>query len=96
MIAADAKFETLTGYGVLYSIESAGSGDKIKEEFYKNQYVGIPTVALTLLKAGDATLIDNEIIAITGATVSSDALVKIFNNYVPQIKSELESKGLLK
>ena len=96
VVTADAKFKKLLGYGVLFSVETVNYGDKIKEDFFKDQYVGTPTTELTLLKAGDATLIDNEIIAITGATVTSDALVKIFNNYVPQIKAELESKGLLK
>ena len=96
VVTTDAKFEKLQGYGVLFSNETPGFGDKIKNDFYLDQYVGTPATELTLLKAGDATLIDNEIIAITGATVTSDALVKIFNNYVPQIKAELESKGLLK
>lgn len=95
VVTVDAKFEKLQGYGVLFSNETPGFGDKIKNDFYLDQFVGTPTTNLTLLKAGDATVIDETIIAITGATVTSDALVKIFNNYIPQIKAELESKGLL-
>ena len=38
---------------------------------------------------------DTEIIAITGATVTSDAVVTIFNNYIEQIKTKLQEKGLL-
>lgn len=96
VITTDAKFENLQGFGVLFSNETPGFGDKIKKIFYQAQFIGAPAGELTLSKAGIAGTIDSEIIAITGATVSSDAVVDIFNNFVPQIKAELESKGLLK
>ena len=40
-------------------------------------------------------MIDNQIVAISGATVSSDAVLNIVNNYIGQIKNELEKEGLI-
>jgi major membrane immunogen (membrane-anchored lipoprotein) len=50
---------------------------------------------LNLIKKGDNKKIDNEIVAISGATVSSTAVVNIFNNYLEQIKKQLTEKGLI-
>ena len=87
VIAVDADFETFSGYSVLASNETPGFGDKIKFEFFRSQFKGAPAKDLTLLKMGDAGKIDDEIIAISGATVSSEAVIKIFNNYIEQIKN---------
>ncbi|MHC4279865.1 MAG: FMN-binding protein [Planctomycetota bacterium] len=36
-----------------------------------------------------------EIVAISGATVSSDAVIKLLNNCVAQVKNEMINKGLI-
>ncbi len=95
LIAVDAKFEKIIGYSVLFSNETVGFGDKIKNEFFRDQFAGAPVAKLELLKMGDDKIIDNEIIAISGATVSSNAEVEIFNNYLPNIKALLIQKGLI-
>ncbi len=99
VIAADAKFETLKGFGVLLSNETPGFGDKINnaDHYFAKQFAGTPAVALELSKVADWKVIegDNEIAAITGATVTSDAVVSIFNTYIEQIKAQLKEKGLL-
>ncbi|MHC4216649.1 MAG: hypothetical protein ACYSWP_25160 [Planctomycetota bacterium] len=41
-------------------------------------------------------MIDTEIIAISGATVSSEAVVKTFNMYIEVVKEQLQKKGLTK
>jgi electron transport complex protein RnfG len=95
--AVDAKFETLYGFSVLACSETPGFGDKItiKNGFYQSQYRGAPAGKFTLAKFGDAKKIDNEIVAITGATVTSRAVVDIMNTFVVQIKENLSQKGLL-
>lgn len=93
VVAVDASFEKLAGFGVLSSNETPGFGDKIKEDFYRLQFIGAPTSELELSKIGDATAIDSTIVAISGATVSSDAVVAILNNFVEQVKSLLEAEG---
>ena len=47
---------------------------------------------LNLVKTGDPKKIDSDIVAITGATVSSNAVVDIINNILPQIKKAIEEK----
>ncbi len=96
LIAVDSEFEKIVGYKVLFSNETVGFGDKIKDDYYKSQFTGAPAEELEFSKSGDETVIDDEIIAISGATISSRAVVDIFNNYLIDIKTELSKKGLLK
>lgn len=95
VIATGADLETLLGYSVLASNETPGFGDQITLDFFRGQFKGAPYGELTLSKMGDAGKIDDEIIAISGATVTSEAVVKIFNNYMEQIKGLLKAEGLL-
>jgi len=95
VLAVDAGFEKLAGFGVLSSNETPGFGDKIKNDYFRSQFIGAPTEKLEMAKAGDDKKVDAEIVAITGATVSSDAVVTILNNYIGQVKSYLTTKGLI-
>lgn len=95
VIAADSNFEKLLGYNVLSSNETPGFGNKIKEMFYRDQFIGAPVGTLRRVKIGNASIIDDEIVAITGATISSDAVIAIFNLYTTAIKKELLQKGLI-
>ena len=95
VVGVDAAFEKITGYDVLYANETPGFGDKIKAAFFKDQFKGIPTGTLELLKTGPADVRDENIIAITGATVTSEAVVKAMNGFLSQVKQALTEKGLL-
>lgn len=97
VVAVDPKFEKIYGFSVLACSETPGFGDKItiKNGFYPSQYQGAPAGMFTLVKVGDAAKIDNEIVAITGATVTSRAVVDIMNTFVVQIKEDLSQQGLL-
>lgn len=96
IVAVDAAFEKMAGYNVLYAVETPGFGDKIKQDFFRNQFENAPAGGFELAKTGDSKIIDNRIVAISGATVSSTAVVNALNNYFKQIKSALEAKELLK
>jgi RnfABCDGE-type electron transport complex G subunit len=97
VVGTDAKFQTLIGFGVLACAETPGFGDKItvKDGFYQAQYKGVPAGEFKLTKIGDSKIIDNEIVAITGATVTSQAVVNIMNTFVVQIKRQMQEKGLI-
>jgi electron transport complex protein RnfG len=95
ILTVDIAFEKILGYGVLASTETVGYGDKIKTPYYKDQFVGAPTSELQLSKTGDPTKIDSEIIAISGATISSRAVVDMMNTFMPQIKEQMREKGLI-
>ena len=38
---------------------------------------------------------DSKIVAISGATVTSTAVVKIFNTYIGKVKKQLQGKGFI-
>lgn len=95
VLTVDKAFEKLCGYGVLSSNETPGFGDKIKNTYYRSQFTGAPATELTLSKIGDDKIIDSRIVAISGATVSSEAVVTILNNYIAQVKKQMKEKGLI-
>jgi len=97
VVGVDAAFDKLAGFGVLSSNETPGFGDKItiKDGFYQSQYKGAPVAELELAKVGDAEEIDNQIVAISGATVTSEAVVKIFNTFLVPIKEKMQEQNLL-
>ena len=95
VVAVDKDFQSIAGFDVLASNETPGFGDKIKLPNWRNQFAGAPVEGLKLVKTGDAKKIDSEIVAISGATVSSEAVVKIINNSITQIKKQMQKKGLI-
>ena len=96
VVAVDKEFKELRGFGVLSSNETPGFGDKIKtEDFYRNQFIGAPCEDFTLSKVGDDKKIDSEIVAVTGATVTSESVVKILNNFISQVKTRMKEEGLI-
>ena len=95
VIAVDGKCEKFFGFKVLSSNETPGFGSKIKEEFFGEQFKEAPFGKLDIEKAGNAEEIDSQIVAITGATVSSEAVVKIFNKYTDKIKERLKTERLI-
>ncbi|MEN8128175.1 MAG: FMN-binding protein [Planctomycetota bacterium] len=100
VVATDAAFETLAGFGVLNCLETPNFGDEITVTpedggFYQPQFIGAPVTELELTKIGDPEKVDNQIVAISGATVTSDAVVKIFNTFLLPIKEAMQSENLL-
>ena len=90
VIAVDRKCEKFFGFKVLSSNETPGFGSKIKERFFREQFENAPVGKLDVVKAGNAEEIDSQIVAITGATVSSEAVVKIFNKYIDKVREKVE------
>ena len=95
LVIVDSEFEKMVGYGVLYSVETVGYGDQIRLSYYKDQFTGAPAGEFQLTKIGDDKIIDSEIVAITGATITSQAVVDMFNVFIPQIKEVMLEKGLI-
>ncbi len=95
VIAVDETFSKFFGFKVLASNETPGFGDKIKDDYFGKQYQGAPVERLELVKVGDDTVIDARIVAISGATVSSEAVLGIFNRFARNVRDQLMSKGLI-
>jgi electron transport complex protein RnfG len=92
VVAVDKDFEKLAGFDVLASNETPGFGDQIKYDYYRDQFKGAPAEELKLISSGDPKKIDAEIVAISGATVSSESVVEIINNFLRQIKEQMPKK----
>lgn len=70
----------IVGMQVLDSRETPGLGDKItKDQKFLVQFTHLSVVPQVVLRKGDASK-PNEIDGITGATISSRAVVRIINN----------------
>jgi len=94
MVGMTPDFTEITGLSVLEQIETPGLGTKIVEDptnksdphWFTNQFEGVQPepkiVALKNQKPSD----DNEIQAITGATISSKAVVDILNTTIDNAK----------
>lgn len=106
VIAVDGKFERFFGFKVLSSSETPGFGSKIAEddpasnEDLVDEFKDAPAGEVKLVRTGKrredkSEANDDEIIAITGATVSSEAVVRIFNTYTEQVRAKLQEKGLI-
>ena len=95
IVAVDKNFQKIAGFACLASNETPGFGDQIKLPYYRSQFAGAPIKELELVRIGNASKIDSEIVAVSGATVSSEAVVKIINNSITQIKNQMQEKGLI-
>jgi electron transport complex protein RnfG len=95
ILAVDSKFEKIKGYGVLAQTETPTLGDRIQSPYYHDQFINAPAGEFVLSKTGNPEKIDSEIVAISGATISSKAVVDILNRFLPQVKKEMKEKELL-
>jgi len=95
VVTLDADAKKLDGYDVLSSNETPGFGDRIKFNYYRDQFIGAPAEKLTLTKTENPKLIDKDIVAITGATVSSEAVITTINSYIEPVTDLLQEKGLI-
>ena len=95
IIAVDKNFEKIAGVDFASINETPGFGDRAKQPYFRSQFAQTPAGELKLVKTGDAGKIDSEIVAITGATVTSTAVVNAVNKYIKPVKDELLNKGLI-
>jgi len=91
MVGIDNKFEKLTGMKVLYQIETPGLGNKIEFEDFTKQFQGLsvsPEIGYVKNVKPDKP---NEIQAITAATISSAAVVKILNKEIKKMSEKFKA-----
>lgn len=85
----DPGASTVLGMKVLESKETPGLGDKIeKDSSFVAEFAGVEA-PLVGVKAGKATGADDEVDMITGATISSEAIIRIINNRVTALEEPL-------
>ena len=77
MVGFDTTGTKLTGLEVIENVETPGLGNRITEDWFKKQFQGrIPPIQVVKGKKPEN---EHEIQAITGATISSRAVVRIVN-----------------
>ena len=87
----DAQSETILGMLVLEHTETPGLGDKIvKDMEFVGQFTE-STTPLTGVKIGAGTGSKDEIDMITGATISSRAVIRIINNALERLDPMIEA-----
>ncbi|MBW2713302.1 MAG: RnfABCDGE type electron transport complex subunit G [Deltaproteobacteria bacterium] len=86
----DPEKKTLMGMKVLESKETPGLGDKIyKDQAFVDQFFDGPAVPLQGVKKGAGKGEPNEVDMITGATISSRAVIRIINNALDEWEPHL-------
>jgi len=89
MCGVDKDFEKILGIEIIESVETPGLGGRINEAWFKDQFKNLifsPCITYTKTKPEKK----NEIQAITGATISSRAVVNILNKKIKKIKKILK------
>ena len=87
----DPNTGEVLGMKVLESKETPGLGDKIeKDSTFVDQFVRVATL-IQGVKKGRETGADEEIVMITGATISSQAIIDIINMRVDELRGPIET-----
>ena len=88
MIGMDSILDKTTGIQILESIETPGLGAKITLEPFRDQFrklLVLPFIELIKKETKEP----NQIQAITGATISSQAVVDILNKTIEEVREKL-------
>ncbi len=88
LVGLDPGGKTITGLFILDQKETPGLGNRILEKVWQNQFVKKSSgrrLAVVKTRAGK----ENEIDAISGATISSRSVTSIVNNTIADVKAQL-------
>lgn len=89
MVGVSPDFSELNSLKILSQMETPGLGTRIEEEWFIEQFKGLKLKpSVTYIKNAKPSK-DNEIQAITGATISSAAIVDILNTGIKEAKALL-------
>lgn len=77
-VGIDAKTSTITGFSVLSNSETAGLGARCTEDEFVSQFAGKDATSIEYVKGGGAA--GNQIDAISGATVTTNAVTEAVNS----------------
>lgn len=86
MVGINLNLKTLLGIEILESQETPGLGQRITSNNFRNQFKELKTLPEIIYVKGETPDQPNEIEAITGATISSRAVVTILNDKIKDIR----------
>ncbi len=90
VIAIRPDLKTLMGVTITRQEETPGLGSRISKEDYLNRFVGMTFVPQIMIVQPGRSVRDNEIDAITGATLTSNAFIAILNHQLDEHVSILK------
>lgn len=94
MVGLETSYLKLKAIEVLEQLETPGLGDRIREDAFKDQFKGLevkPKVEYIKYRKPEKP---NQIQAITGATISSDAVVKNINRAVEKVMANFPQEEM--
>lgn len=89
LCGVDSDFEQILGIEIIESTETPGLGARINEAWFKKQFAALNIRSLISYVKGKPQN-NSEVEAITGATVSSKAVVDIINKAVADLREKLK------
>ena len=87
LAVSDPRLTVLKGIEVIESVETPGLGAKIQEHPFKDQFSGLAVAPIECVKTTPQH--PGQIKAITGATISSRAVVAILNRRIKELRQVL-------
>jgi electron transport complex protein RnfG len=92
MVGIQMDYSSLVGIEILESQETPGLGQEIETDNFKNQFKQLNTAPKIIYVKGEKPDQPNEIETITGATISSKAVVTILNKGIENLKKTIGDK----
>ncbi|MBR9974239.1 MAG: FMN-binding protein [Bacteroidetes bacterium] len=93
MIGLTPDLATITAIEVLEQVETPGLGTMILEDPFRGQFNGLKTEPQVDWVKGAPPTKENEVQTITGATISSKAIVDIVNDGLARLRTDLAQGG---
>jgi len=94
MFGINEELTKVTSLEILDQVETPGLGTKVTEDFFRDQFKELETTPNIGWVKGAPPEKPNEIQAITGATITSKAIVEIMNAGIDKAR-ELKKRGAL-
>ena len=91
MVGVNVDLQQLVGLEVLEQVETPGLGTKVTEKPFTNQFIGLTANPIVNWTKAEANKDKSEIQTITGATISSKAIVVIINDGLSKLRSTVEN-----
>lgn len=94
MVATDTEFQSIIEYAVYAQMETPGLGSRITEPFFKEQFKGKAAItsgvpqSYTLVPEGQEELAPEQIRQVTGATITSNSVLKMLADELKLLYSE--------
>lgn len=94
MAGVSPDVSTVIGLEILEQVETPGLGTKVTEDPYRSQYTNLVAQPEIVPVKGAPPTKPNEVQTITGATISSKAVIRIVNDALRTLRTELKEGAI--